>query len=298
MRKFFGLVLLVPMLAGAALAGLVVVSHSSAAAPATRSLDPGTRARVMSSVTYGYDDGPLLADLYLPAGSARPAPVVLVVHGGGWAGGSRADTAPEAEALARAGLAALNVDYRLATPSHPAFPGELSDLDQALAWMRSQSGSLRLDAGRVGVLGLSSGGNLALDLGARGLARAVVSWSAPTDLAAFEVPGGQCTSPACGPLSLPWAVYQYLGCLPSHCPAAYRAASPAEAVTRRGARLQIWNSTDELVPLSQADAIVEAARTAGVPADERVLEGDLHAGQYAAAALGPSIGFLATTLAA
>ena len=272
------------------------------AADVVRGAAPG----VIRAVPYGQDGGSLTMDVYLPARDAGPVPIVLVVHGGGWSGGSRSDTASEAQALAGAGMAALNVDYRLAAPSAPGFPAQLSDLDQALSWARSHAAGLGLDPGRVGVLGLSAGGNLALDLGVRGLVSAVVAWSAPTDLTGFETPQQQCTSAACGPLSMPYAVYRELGCLPGGCPAQYAEASPSRQTAGlragpggRGVAVDLWSSASELIPQSQADGFVNAARAAGAQAvAEHVLPGSRHAGQYASVALGPTVAFLATALGA
>src|SRR5581483_10478422 len=214
MRRFVALLAATNVMA--ALAWVVLAAPAPAATTGAVSDSPTGSVHVgsdagphrITGVQYGSDGAALLMDVYLPAAGATPAPVVLVVHGGGWAGGSRADTAPEAEALAAAGLAVLNVDYRLATPSAPGYPAQVSDLESALGWARAHAAALDIDPGRLGILGLSAGGNLALDLGVRGVAAAVVAWSAPTDLAAYETPARVCTSPACGPLSLPWAVYQ------------------------------------------------------------------------------------------
>lgn len=247
----------------------------------------------LSDVAYGFGPGQVL-DVFLPtAPAAAPRPGVIVVHGGGWEAGSRADMTPEAEALARAGLVAINVGYRLDGPGSPGFPTELSDVEAALAWARSNAALLHLDPGRMGALGASAGGNLALELGALNQVSAVVSWSGPTRLAAFEAPPYRpCTTPACGPLSMPYAVFRYLGCLPAACPAAYAEASPAERLSGSRAAFLLWNSAAELIPRSQADLFAAAAARAGVRVEERILPGARHANQYAGQALDGSIAFL------
>lgn len=254
----------------------------------------------LPGVEYGTDGGPLDMDVYLP-GTSRggvQVPVVLLLHGGGWAGGSRADVAPEAQALVAAGLAVLNVDYRLSAPGVPGYPHQLSDARMALAWAADHATALGLDMRRVGALGVSAGGNLALELGVRGVVSSVVAWSAPTDLAAFEARGSRCTTAACGPLSLPYAVYRYVGCMPEACPATYAAASPAATPSEPGTRYMVWNSSDELVPASQEDEFVARQRGAGVAVTARRLAGHLHAAQYAGTALAPSVDFLVGSLAA
>ena len=270
------------------------------AAPSSAPPAPPTPARELPGVVYGTDGGPLEMDVYLPAGSGptHQAPVVILLHGGGWVGGGRADVASEAQALQAAGLAVLNVDYRLAAPGQPGYPHQLSDIGLALDWARGNGPVLGLDPSRIGALGVSAGGNLALELGVRGLVSAVASWSGPTDLAALERPGSRCTTPSCGPLSLSYAAYQYLGCLPEACPRSYAGASPAEQRSAPGVRYLVWNSTDELVPLAQAQEFVSAQRAAGVPVAEHVVAGHLHAAQYAATALAPTVAFLVSSLSA
>jgi acetyl esterase/lipase len=70
--------------------------------------------KVTEDLSYADVDGQrLLADLYRPA-TEQPPPVVLYVHGGGFARGSRSDNAEDRlAALAAHGVAVLSLDYRL-----------------------------------------------------------------------------------------------------------------------------------------------------------------------------------------
>lgn len=64
--------------------------------------------RGLPGLVYERRDGfrPLALDLYLPPGEARPSPLLLFVHGGGWSGGhSRALGALEDFPALLAGLA-------------------------------------------------------------------------------------------------------------------------------------------------------------------------------------------------
>lgn len=103
---------------------------------------------------------PLSADLYKPQDVARP-PVVLVIHGGGWVKGSRDEgyVVRICQYLARHGLAALSVSYRLAPQAR--FPAQLDDLSEALRWLVREGAALSLDTRRVGVWGYSAGAHLA-----------------------------------------------------------------------------------------------------------------------------------------
>lgn len=104
----------------------------------------------------GYD---LLADLYLPD-TALPPPVVVYVHGGGWAHGSRSDHSnTRLAAIARNGLAVLSIDYRLVHQAH--FPAQVDDVKVAVRWIKGHGEQYGLDVERVGVWGASAGAVLA-----------------------------------------------------------------------------------------------------------------------------------------
>lgn len=107
--------------------------------------------------------GHLAARLYRPRALAAPAPVLLFLHGGGWAVGDL-DTHDHVcrQLAASAPVVVAAIDYRLA-PENP-FPAAFQDAQAALAWLRSAAGELGLDAGRMAVGGDSAGGNLAAAL--------------------------------------------------------------------------------------------------------------------------------------
>jgi acetyl esterase len=94
------------------------------------------------------------------------APVVLHLHGGGWAFGDLETSDRFCRWFAvNTGWAVLAVDYRLA-PEHP-YPAPLDDCETAGAWLRRHAPSLAVDASRLVVLGDSAGGNLAAGLAVR-----------------------------------------------------------------------------------------------------------------------------------
>ncbi|WP_371348630.1 alpha/beta hydrolase fold domain-containing protein [Ancylobacter sp. IITR112] len=101
----------------------------------------------------------LLADLYRPI-TETPPPLVIYIHGGGWAVGSRADGADtRLRPFAALGLAVLSIDYRLVDTAH--FPAQLHDVKAAIRWARARGAELGVDAGRIAVWGASAGALLA-----------------------------------------------------------------------------------------------------------------------------------------
>ena len=109
-------------------------------------------------VVFGTGGGrELKLDLYEPAGEG-PHPTVMLVHGGGWIGGTKEAFRPTAMALATRGFVAATVEYRLATEA--AFPGAVEDCKAALRWLRANAANYGIDPARIGAVGGSAGGHL------------------------------------------------------------------------------------------------------------------------------------------
>jgi dipeptidyl aminopeptidase/acylaminoacyl peptidase len=73
------------------------------------------------------------------------------------------------------------------------------------------------------------------------------------------------------------AVTTFLGCLPSACPEKAAEASPVTHVDKTDAPMLVVNSTNELVPESQAEAIAAALDKAGVVYQKVIVPGSKHA---------------------
>lgn len=212
--------------------------------------------------------GPLPAergDLYRPQGVPAP-PVVLVIHGGGWVAGDRTSAAGLARILASQGLAAFNIDYRLADAAIPdtRWPAQIVDAQLAIRWLRANAAALGIDGARIGAAGDSAGAQLALLLGTlhqvvpgdqAGLwpghpsdVRAVADQFGPTDIAGL--PG--------------WMLGTYPSLFGTQTPAPALVAqmSPLTAVTPGSAPvLIIQGDGDVVVPPGQAAALQAALRS-------------------------------------
>jgi acetyl esterase/lipase len=110
----------------------------------------------------------LKLDLYLPssASAAHPAPVVVIVHGGGWRTGFRSEFAPMAVRLAQRGYAAATISYRLSGEAR--YPAAIHDVRAAVRWVRAHAGDYRLDPQRIALAGGSAGGQIAALAGVTG----------------------------------------------------------------------------------------------------------------------------------
>ena len=106
--------------------------------------------------------GSIAVRIYRPD-AARPLPLVLYAHGGGWVTGSLDSHDRLCRILARSLHAVLvAVGYRCA-PEH-VYPAALDDFEAAWRWARVRGASFGADGERFAVAGDSSGGNLAAAL--------------------------------------------------------------------------------------------------------------------------------------
>jgi acetyl esterase len=101
----------------------------------------------------------LCADVAVPKGAGRH-PVVIYLHGGGWAFGSPASFRKLGMQFAEAGYLTIILNYRLA-PEHP-FPAALEDSVFAIGWAADNARRWNGDGRRIVIGGDSAGANLAV----------------------------------------------------------------------------------------------------------------------------------------
>ncbi len=111
--------------------------------------------------------GPLpeqVADLRLPAATGRPAPLVVVVHGGFWKDEwDRAHAGPQSDGLAAAGYVVATVEYRRVggAGGWPATLDDVALLGDTLPGLVADAVGDRVDPSRTVLVGHSAGGHLA-----------------------------------------------------------------------------------------------------------------------------------------
>jgi acetyl esterase len=103
----------------------------------------------------------LLARVYRPRGEpAAPLAALVDVHGGAWSRGDHTTGALHCRALAASGLVVVSLGFRQG-PAHK-HPAASADVAAGVRYVRAHAGRLGVDPRRVGLIGSSSGGQLAL----------------------------------------------------------------------------------------------------------------------------------------
>ncbi|HLI22568.1 MAG TPA: alpha/beta hydrolase [Stellaceae bacterium] len=101
-------------------------------------------------------DKPLLARIYRPQG-AGPHPAVIEVHGGAWTTNDRLVNVVIHEALARAGIVVMAIDFRM--PPEAQYPASIVDINYATRWLKLRAKDYGIALDKIGGLGTSSGGH-------------------------------------------------------------------------------------------------------------------------------------------
>ncbi|MGK2857972.1 MAG: alpha/beta hydrolase fold domain-containing protein [Thermoanaerobaculia bacterium] len=221
------------------------------------------------------DGQSLLLDLFVPSGRG-PFPIIVSLHGGSWASGTR-DQGLAILQLDR-GYAVANIDYRLAPTS--IWPAQVEDAKVAVRWLRANSGRFDLDPGRIGVMGLSAGGHIGavlgtsngvvalegIELGNGGYSsevQAVVDYFGPSDLLKLKQQALPCMPG--DPNDPTEAPSQLLGCTLPLCPEKAATANPITYVTPDDPPFLLLHGTSDcLVPWQQSQILHDALRKAGV----------------------------------
>ncbi|MDA0346352.1 MAG: alpha/beta hydrolase [Verrucomicrobia bacterium] len=247
-------------------------------------LAPEKSYKVISDIIYTDGEGkPQGLDLYLPnKKSAKPLPVVVWVHGGGWMNGSKQK--PRAEYLAEHGYAVASIDFR---QSHDAmWPAQINDCRNAVRWLRSHAETYHLNPEKIGAWGSSSGGHLVALMGTlpydpnekvSSRVQAVCDWFGPTDLLSMppnNVGNGRTEEDVANSNGA-----KLLGCTVKDCPDLAKQVSGLHNVSSDDAPFLIMHGDEDPgVPVSQSTRLHEELQAHGVYSELEIVVGAGHGG--------------------
>ena len=261
-------------------------TQSAAAAPTTAAALParggsGGMAGSLMSVTPTYKDVAYAAvsaaqklDLYIPQGTG-PFALVIMVHGGGFMMGDKADGAGlgGGDKILAQGYAIASLNYRLAAEAK--FPAQIQDVKAAVRFLRANAQKFNLNPDKFAAFGASAGGNLVSLLGTScGVAelegaelgnagqsscvQAVVDWFGPIDFLKMDE---QFTGTSCpvnhNDASSPES--QVLGAAIQSVPEKAKAANPMTYINAKAPAFLIQHGTADCnIPPVQGQLLADA----------------------------------------
>lgn len=120
--------------------------------------------RKLLDIPYGSESKNQCLDLYLPETGSGPFPLLIHIHGGGFAMGDKRDDHMDAYLTGiRRGYAVASIEYRLS--GEAIFPAAVLDCREALRYILAHAVELSVDPERIATIGGSAGGNLSAMMG-------------------------------------------------------------------------------------------------------------------------------------
>ncbi|MEZ5402750.1 MAG: alpha/beta hydrolase [Bryobacteraceae bacterium] len=212
-------------------------------------------------------------DVYRPPGAAGKRPGVIVIHGGGWRGGTKEAVVPTfCVPYLEHGFVVFNVEYRLAKAAKA--PAAVEDALDAAQWVFKNASRYGVDRKKILVTGGSAGGHLALmvgmtpksaKLGKPANVAAIVNFYGITDV------GDQLTGPHQRAYAVEWLPEQ---------DGRFDLARRVSPITyvRRGLPpvITVHGDADKTVPYEHGANLTKALREAGVDAELLTVAGGGH----------------------
>ncbi|WP_372756515.1 alpha/beta hydrolase fold domain-containing protein [Mariniflexile sp.] len=102
-------------------------------------------------------------DLYLPADRSSITKTLILVHGGGWSAGDKADMNPWIDIIRQdlPNLAIVNINYRLADANNKPYPMQIDDITSVINHLKLNQEKYTISED-FGFIGVSAGAHLAL----------------------------------------------------------------------------------------------------------------------------------------
>jgi acetyl esterase/lipase len=194
-------------------------------------------------------------------------PLIIWLSGGGFTTMDRNVMVPELSWFVKRGFAVASLDYTVTYRNH--YPAMVEDVKSGIRFLKAHARELKLDAGRIALMGDSAGGYLASLCALTGKIREYDTGDYLDYTSEVQA-------------AIPWyGVARPGDRTPDITKVAFDLPSFAD-VTQFVSRdsppfLILHGDKDSQVPLSQAELLYDALQKAGAPADLVILEGAEHA---------------------
>ncbi|MDD7686301.1 MAG: alpha/beta hydrolase [Actinomycetaceae bacterium] len=246
----------------------------------------------------------LAADIYEP--SKPNGAAVVLIHGGGWAGGDKSADADMGTFYAEAGYLTAIPNYSLTPTAY--FPQPNDDVAHAIEWLKASP--YTFDRHRLAAVGYSVGGTMAAEMAIRfgvpavslsGMFAHDVWLAAHPDVEAHPLAEVAAVHPEvagpAGPVGPVDQFYKWFLLNYFHGDAAQATdASPAYRVNENTGSMLLINSYHELTPISEVTAMQQAFADQQLPVWVRLLPGTRHAKAYFDDVKADTLAFLADVL--
>ncbi|MBN1302097.1 MAG: alpha/beta hydrolase [Melioribacteraceae bacterium] len=209
-------------------------------------------------------------------------PVVVMIHGGGWASGDKSHLIPLAQKIAENGFAASTIEYRLSPEAK--YPAALQDISCAVYWIIRNRALYNIDTSKIMLLGCSSGGQLATlagqfindkkfidpECGKAGKVRAIINidgildFTHPAESAKDTIPGNHS------------AASRWLGTTLKETPSLWKSVSPVNNVHKDMPPVLFLNSLLERFHAGR-DQMIELMNEYGIYSEVYIVKDSPHA---------------------
>jgi acetyl esterase/lipase len=124
----------------------------------------GADYQVQANIRYSLHPETVLDIVQARAPALKNRPGVIVIHGGGWVEGDKANMLERfCLPFVEHGFVVANVEYRLAQSA--TAPAAVNDVLEAAKWFRDRAADYKVDPNQIIVTGNSAGGHLAMMVG-------------------------------------------------------------------------------------------------------------------------------------
>jgi acetyl esterase/lipase len=238
-------------------------------------IPPALAEVTYNNVSYGSDSKQVM-DIYLPANRNSNTNTLILVHGGAWFAGDKADMQVYMDSLKKRlpNYAIANVNYRLAFNPVNIYPTANNDLTAAISFIVGQSNIYSI-SNKVALMGVSAGGHLVLHEAYKNTATANVKCV----ISVFGIPDmtDMWNNPAGTAAVTRLGLTNYLGTTQTANAALYTAASPTTYVNAQSVPTQLFHGTaDTLVRYQQSVNLKNKLTTLNVPVQYVEYPGEGH----------------------